>query len=520
MKDPVIELEPIPSAPRPLGVGLNDLSELLEQLQDPKNESLKKEFIEKYGDVIKLALFNEPEEEILPEPQSEEVEKFKLNDSQQNTYDSIIGNIDTSGIINSIEGSAGTGKSTITSELIKFLYMETRSSVAIVAPTHQALKVIKEMTLNTLGIDPFFFMENSSSEIRFKTTYSFLGLKLHIDEDGNEVFKNMEADKFQEVIYCDYLFVDESSMVDKQMANELISLLGRRVRKQIIFIGDRYQAKPVNGEMNLIFDKRNPLITRYDLTEVVRQKANSAIIKFSQWLVECINDNDQFQFEELIRYFKTGADDIFCYDNVPALLDQYFITETDKVVGCYTNASVKSYNDYIRYINFKDQYPEGIPEYIVGDKLIMLQPYEHNGVLQYNNGDIVTITDLKYKADFKKEMWYWECHDEDGFLFKILDPRYIDILQKQLTFQADIAKKSTGNSRRVHWEKFFKLKNKYAKVRPVYANTFHKLQGSTYTNTFINCDEFIPYLQRDLDNILRLIYVAVTRGRSIHLLKT
>ena len=496
------------------------LNDFIKSLSDPKNENLKKEFLLKYGDTLKSIFKEEEKTEKEIEAESDtktNLTDFKLTPDQEYAINTFIKNIDIPNMIYSIEGAAGTGKSTISSTLIKHLYQNTNKDIVIVAPTHQALKVIRNMTIKNLGMEEYQFFNNYA--LQFKTTYSFLGLKLQIDENGNEIFINPEPDKAQEVIYCDYLFVDESSMVDKKMTNELVELLGRRVRKQIIFIGDRFQAKPVNGEMNHIFDKRNTSITRFELKEIVRQKENSKITEFSQWLVECIDDQEQYDYNKLLTYFKTVADDIFCYDNVHSFLEEYFKTETDKIVGCYTNKLVNEYNAYIRWYLFKDQYPEGIPEYIVGDKLIMLQPYEHNGVMQYNNGDIVEIKHITYKQDYKKELYYWYCEDEDGLTFKILDPRYMETLQNQLSKLAEIAKASTGSSRRVEWQKFFKLKNKFAKVRPVYANTFHKLQGSTYTNTFIICDEFIPYLERDLDNILRLIYVAITRGKQIHLLK-
>jgi hypothetical protein len=468
---------------------------------------------------------------LLPDNKNlKKIDPIILNEDQEKIVTSIIENRDEQNIINSIEGAAGTGKSTCTGTLIKRLREISRyETIGIIAPTHQALKVIKTMVYKALyeidnESDNYDFDQLTADNIYFKTLHSFLGLKMVIDDNGNEQFQS-GADPYADIISVDYLFVDESSMVEKEMVLKLVDLFNSRIYKQIIFIGDRYQLKPVKGEMNPIFTTSHSNIKLYKLQNVVRQQEDSNIIKFAQWLVKCIDDPDEFDINTLNTYFSTAHNDIAIYDDMIPFLEAYFNIKSekesisDKIVGCYTNASVTQFNDFIRYSLLKDEYPEGIPYYVVNDKLIFLQPYEVGGSIQYNNGDIVRITDISYKSDYKKELYYYLCKDEEGQLFKILDHRYLPVLQNQLNVLSELAKKTTGKTRTNHWQSFFKLKNKFAKVRPVFANTLHKLQGSTYKEVFINADELIPFLNRDFDNTLRLIYVAITRGKKLHILK-
>lgn len=461
--------------------------------------------------------------DIAPKPKKVKPKKLEidLNEIQEYVTTNILENKDKTEQVISIEGFAGTGKSTITSNVVERLYeSESYPTIAIITPTHQALKVIKNMIQRQLEMDDFDL--EMSRRLYFKTLHSFLGLKHAIDDDGNEIFVNNEVDLRADIIYCDYLIVDESSMINHDMAMMLFELLSNRVRKQIIFIGDSYQIKPVNGQMNFIFNKRNPLVNRYELKQVVRQKEDSSITHFALWLIECINDNEQYNISKLMEFMTTPKPDIECFSDAGQFMKRYFEIETeDKIIGCYTNRLVQEYNTYIRYMNNINDYPDGIiPEYIPGEKIIFLKPYDKNGGIQYNNGDIVTIAEIKHKQTFDKQYEYWYCTDEDGLTFNILDSKYVKKYQEKLKQLADIASKEVGSKRRDAWAKFYDFKKKYAFVRPVFANTFHKLQGSTYDHVFINGDELIAFLRKDLDTVLRLIYVAITRGRQIYILKS
>lgn len=436
-----------------------------------------------------------------------------LEKEQQDIFDDVIINKNDKRVI-SITGAAGTGKSTTAGEIIKELY-NTGNSLCITAPTHQALKVIKNMVQKALDVDLDF-----CNDLYFKTVHGFLGLKLQIDDDGKEIYRTCNNPD-ERMIISDYLFVDESSMVDEELSKLLFEAASKedRIRKQIIFIGDRYQLKPVSGKENLIFTSSSSMVHRYELKEVRRQNKDSEIIKLSQYLVKLIEDNDQYNKEIFFHEILKPRKDIEIFEESEPFMKKYFEKENDKIIGCYTNNLVQQYNEYIRYINNKDEYPQGVPLFLEGEEVIFLQPYQHNNALLFNNGDIVKIDKISYKNNIDHTLYYFYCTTEKNESFKILDPGYQGVLKQQLDSLAMLAKNSSGRERSRMWKNFFDLKNRYARVRPVYANTFHKLQGSTYNDVFINVNEFMKYITHDIDNILRLVYVAFTRGKKLYLLK-
>jgi exodeoxyribonuclease-5 len=473
------------------------------------------------------------------------MEKIILNEAQQEALDIFIENKDED-FIYSLEGKAGTGKSTLTSKMIKHLYDEDKV-IACIAPTHQALKVLKKMVTKVVG--------NSwkvNGRIKFATVHSYLGLTLQIDEDGNEIFGKSSFNKYQSRIECDYLFCDESSMVSDDLSKKIVGTLTNnnpQVKKQIIYIGDPYQLKPVQGDFNFILDKNNRSrrgfkIKHLNLNEIVRQAEGSSIIKLAHEITKMIDNNKLYNEEKLFNllYKETKCLDKIILDDAELFMDKYFQSkemEEDKIVGCYTNKLVNDYNKYIRFMNLKDEYLNednnisGLPDIVPGERIVFLQPYERNQKLLANNGDTCKINkvSLKYTSVQNVDLKYYHCvaHLEDSsegssdlgtrISINILHPDSKEAFENKCKELANDAKRAHGKAKGFLWKKFFSFKNKYAMVRNIYANTNHKLQGSTFNEVYLNTMEYKTFLRYDLDNILRLIYVAITRGKKIIMLK-
>ena len=155
-----------------------------------------------------------------------------------------------------ITGSPGTGKTTIAKAILEiFLRLGPKDakSFAICAPTGRAAKRISEV-INT----------------KAQTIHSLIGIK----EDGSPMFGPLEP------LPCDFLIVDETSMLDLYLAH----LLFRALRKdtKVLLIGDVDQLPPIApGHVlsDLIFKAK---ITTTYLTEIIRQEENSNIIKLSK----------------------------------------------------------------------------------------------------------------------------------------------------------------------------------------------------------------------------------------------
>ena len=65
-------------------------------------------------------------------------------------------------------------------------------------------------------------------------------------------------------------------------------------------------------------------------------------------------------------------------------------------------------------------------------------------------------------------------------------------------------------AKKKEWVDFFSIKETWLDLRPSYASTVHKSQGSTYETTFIDMSDIgkcrIP------SDVARMVYVAITRA--------
>lgn len=465
---------------------------------------------------------------VLNKDQSQIFENFKKNEDED--------------IIYSLEGKAGTGKSTLTSELIKYLY-NREQVIACIAPTHQALKVLKQMVTKAVGNS-----WKNNNRIKFATVHSYLGLTLQIDDDGNEIFGKSSFNKYNARIECDYLFCDESSMVPNELSLKIRKSLtsddNPQIRKQLIYVGDPYQLKPVNGEFNFVLNPDLKKTVGYSvqhryLHQVVRQAEGSSIINLAHKITDMIDDNSLFneeEFFEMLYHLEKGDEDKTVITDAAQFMEAYFNSDEEdenKIVGCYTNNLVQQYNRYIRWTILQEDYPdETVPDVVSHDRIVFLHPYERNQTLVANNGDTCRIDKVQDKSSTVQNVLleYFHCsaHLEDALDNTDLNTRItLNILkessrpafEKKCQELSNEARMAQGRQKSFLWKKFFSFKNKYANVRSIYANTNHKLQGSTFNEVYLNTQEYRKYIKRDLDNILRLIYVAITRGRKITLLK-
>ena len=156
-----------------------------------------------------------------------------------------------------ITGGPGTGKSFIT-RIIRNAAEEAGLTCMAAAPTGRAARRLDSAIFGT---------EPADDAARPKTLHRLLGAS-----DGEETFKRNSRNRLP----CDLLIVDESSMIDIDLAHALLSAVSPHAR--IVFIGDENQLPPVgpgNFFADMIASERIP-VTR--LTTVFRQNAESGII--------------------------------------------------------------------------------------------------------------------------------------------------------------------------------------------------------------------------------------------------
>ena len=129
----------------------------------------------------------------------------------------------TYGPVGLLIGAPGTGKTWLVAQIVKTLHASNRL-VAVVAPTNKAANRIAE-TFQSQGVDA-----------GATTIHSLLGAEI---DDGMFRFRYDEKNKLP----CDFVIVDESSMVDSGLMASLLSALPDDAN--ILFVGDQDQLSPV-----------------------------------------------------------------------------------------------------------------------------------------------------------------------------------------------------------------------------------------------------------------------------------
>lgn len=153
-----------------------------------------------------------------------------------------------------ITGGPGTGKTTIIHTIIQ-IFKSSGMEVVLAAPTGRAAKRMTETT----GIEA-------------KTIHRMLGVAYADDDNGRQKFDKNET----EPIEADVIIIDEASMVDMQLFNNLLKAIEPGTR--LILVGDANQLPSVAAGNVLKDIIKSEKIKVVRLTEIFRQARESAII--------------------------------------------------------------------------------------------------------------------------------------------------------------------------------------------------------------------------------------------------
>jgi hypothetical protein len=274
---------------------------------------------------------------------------FKLDSDQEKALDSLLDHIykDTENTVMTLEGSAGTGKTTIMGIAYKVIEnTKDTKKMFFFAPTHAATVPIAESTLS-FGNTLFPYTIQSTAGIaknkqsgEWEPTYY------------NKVIKRIGGK-------TPIIVIDEASMMDKKNI-ELFETLQKKLGSKVILMGDAAQLpKVTTGKVKKI----SSAFTDYKkvkLEKVYRQSADSSMLPF----LTKIRNNIK-----LIRYkFKNNKAD----------LKQLILTEfneqwlksvnthpEDTIYVSYTNNSVEEANKTAREAMGLSGAPK-VGEYLMG----------------------------------------------------------------------------------------------------------------------------------------------------------
>ena len=283
-----------------------------------------------------------------------------LNKSQQTSLKKLITFMDNyQNKFFILKGSAGTGKTTVISHLLKEdRFMDLK--IAFSATTNKAVSVLKEFT------------KTNNNKYSFLTIHKLLNIKRKIDKDGKEIFNIIEDNKklvkSLSIYNYNIIIIDECSMLSNEIIHTLLKL--KNLKGKIIFIGDSAQLPPVNEKTYIFEDKQ---MISYELNEIMRYKGEivnlankvrdlvfdeNTKIKFKKYRCENISINKKFDiwFESYIEKLKNSFDENL--DNLPICLT-------------YTNKQTDNINNRVRKVIFE----ENNKRFVINDIIIFNNYY-------------------------------------------------------------------------------------------------------------------------------------------------
>ncbi len=170
-----------------------------------------------------------------------------------------------------ITGGPGTGKSTITKAILA-ITKKLSSSILLAAPTGRAAKRMSEIT-----------------GFKATTIHSLLEYDFHLKRFRRNRHTPLE---------CDIIIVDEASMIDTYLMNNLLKAIPDHAR--IILVGDVCQLPSV-GPGNVLKDLiASQCLSVSTLTEIFRQAAGSQIVtnahRINQGMMPELNNSAESDF--------------------------------------------------------------------------------------------------------------------------------------------------------------------------------------------------------------------------------
>ncbi|WP_316354089.1 SF1B family DNA helicase RecD2 [Candidatus Trichorickettsia mobilis] len=345
-----------------------------------------------------------------------------------------------------ITGGPGTGKTTLVNAILKIL-LTNKLRIKLCAPTGRAAKRLSEST-------------------------GFEALTIHRLLEIDHKYGGFKHNE-QSTLPCDYLVIDETSMVDVSLFYSLLRALPQNVA--LLLVGDVDQLPSVGAGQVLNDIINSAAIPTVKLTEIFRQAASSNIITTAHRVNNGIIPNLQFTKEESDFYFIEAeqGDDItnkiinLVKERIPKKFNLHPVNDIQILCPMQRGGvGVRSLNIELQQA-LNPNYNSGIVKFgqifSLGDKIMQT---ENNYDKETYNGDIGIINNINEQ----------EQEVTINFYNRNVIYDYTDLDQITLA----------------------------------YATTIHKSQGSEYPAVII------PLTMQSFMMLKRnLIYTAITRGKKL-----
>jgi len=440
-----------------------------------------------------------------------------------------------------LKGYAGTGKTTLLKEVVKYLEKNNSFKYSLLASTGRAAKIMSNITSSAtqtvhsqiykfinLNQDIQQIVDSRDNDNRKETGQLFLNFDLNPVDEADH---NNNHNKLKRVY-----IVDEASMInDKADENItqakfgsgklLTDLLNYDKNSKIIFVGDECQLPPVGQDFSPALNKQyiertfKLDVEEYALREIVRQNDDNGIIMASK----------------RIRYLYENPPEVKAA-RFPLRKHQNIVFYANQVelITAYTN-KIKSdgYNEatFIAYSNSMCDKITNIIRPIMGISHTMLQRRDLLLITQNNhnsglmNGDLVEVvrvenTEIRAGLTFRnvtlRELFSGRTNNQ-LLIEEILYNNQINlnqIQQKELFIDYYLRMQTLGVRQEDSFFRENMLKDVYLNaIRAVfgYCLTCQKCQGGEWNDVYLDIPKSLPYVQKPY--VYQWIYTAVTRAK-------
>jgi len=342
--------------------------------------------------------------------------EFKLTPDQDQAYKNIqafFKDEDNPAIV--IMGSAGTGKTFLTRYIVDYILNERMGSIAAIAPTHKARRVL-EKTLNT---ERFFPVPSF-------TVASILGKMREHSYIGSHKYTNGSKQKMDKF---DYFILDEVSMVEDKDLEEIIDYICEHDKK-LILVGDNCQipcpSQIVVREGDICYKPDSVAFTIANicvLNNIVRQAADSPIIRIASYLRN--NLLGEVSINDILTGSQVSPEEITisCEEAYSQFIAERKANLDVRMIA-YTNASIRSHNTRIRRdLGIEDKlivvdelltgynnvgWPTAVIENGTDYKVSSLRPTSRHMIGNHSGlvGDLVDLVDMVDQSNISRDLFF------------------------------------------------------------------------------------------------------------------
>jgi exodeoxyribonuclease-5 len=418
-----------------------------------------------------------------------------------------------------LKGYAGTGKTTVISTVVNLLWSAKKKS-ALLAPTGRAAKVIasyskkKAFTIHRRIYKP---KPNSDYGVKFVRQNNTSADTIFIVDEASMIPDTQ---------------IDGNNFSGGSLLDDFMEFIDGGQRCKVIFIGDEAQLPPVHLNISPALDSNNlsfrynKKVLEFQLREVLRQDADSGILKNATYIRNLQNSNfiDGFKFNlnnqtQVIRL--TDG-----YDIESAIDNSYRndgINETTIIVRSNKRANLYNQQIRARIRMLENEIATGDILMVVKNNYFWLDSTSAPGFIA--NGDtieVLRIQSIKELYGFRfaeVEVQLVDYPNEPSFETVImLDTLTVDgpslpyedsnKLYHEVNKDYEDEKSKAKQYKKVKANPFFNA----LQVKFAYAVTCHKSQGGQWNNVFIE-QAWLPTGEIDLE-YLRWLYTGITRAKN------